>query len=299
MIMGLNIENISKSYSGKRVVNNLSFKMDKPGVFGLLGRNGSGKTTTIRMMLGIINKEGGSIEWNGHKITRENVSYGYLPEERGIYPKAKIGEQLLYFAELKGMSRENAKKAIDHWAKILEVSEYLDQQAEKLSKGNQQKIQFMTVLTHDPELIILDEPFSGLDPINAEIIKNIIVDLVKKGKYIILSSHQMNIIEEFCTEILILDKGNTIIEGNLKEIKQSYGKNTLFINTNNDIDKYLDKKSFTIVSEKDGEYEIKFNNIDKTYELLKDIIENKIQVDKFEIKEPSLNEIFIDKVGKN
>jgi ABC-2 type transport system ATP-binding protein len=297
--MGLRLENVNKSYGSKKVVNNLSFEMDKPGVFGLLGSNGAGKTTTIRMILGILNKDSGIIEWDGKKVTRENVNFGYLPEERGIYPKAKIVDQLLYFAELKGMKKTDALESINYWAKKLEVTEYLNQIAEKLSKGNQQKIQFMTVLIHNPELIILDEPFSGLDPINTDIIKNVIMELINKGKYIILSSHQMNVIEEFCTEILILDKGLTIIKGNLKKIKQSYGKTKLIIDSNKKIDSYLDKKHFEIVSCVDDNYEIKFNDINKVYELLKKIVDDKFMIDKFEIKEPSLHEIFVDKVGKN
>jgi ABC-2 type transport system ATP-binding protein len=297
--MGLKLENVSKSYGTKKVVDSISFEMNKPSIFGLLGRNGAGKTTTIRMLLGIISKNNGLIEWDGKKVSRETVNFGYLPEDRGIYPKAKVIDQLIYFATLKGMEEKDAIKSIKKWAKKLEVEEYLDQTAEKLSKGNQQKIQFMSVLIHDPELIILDEPFSGLDPINTEIIKNIIMAAINKGKYIILSSHQMNVIEEFCTDILILDKGKTIIKGNLKEIKKSYGKNKLIIDTDNNIDKYLDKKIFNIISKKDNIYEIKFKDINKVYELLKQLLNDKIIIDKFEIKEPSLHEIFIDKVGKN
>ncbi len=297
--MGLRLENVNKSYGTKKVVNNITFEMDKPGIFGLLGRNGAGKTTTIRMILGILKKDSGLIEWNGKRVSRENVNFGYLPEERGIYPKSKVMDQLLYFAELKGMTKVDAIKSIEYWAKKLEVSEYLDQIAEKLSKGNQQKIQFMTVLIHNPELIILDEPFSGLDPINSEIIKNVILDLIKEGKYIILSSHQMNIIEEFCTDIIILNQGLTIIKGNLKEIKKGYGKNRLLISSDKKIDKYLDKKNFEILSYKDGDYEIKFNDINKVYEILNTLTNDKFLIDKFEIKEPSLHEIFIDKVGKN
>lgn len=295
--MILKLNGVSKSYGKKKVVDNLSFEMNKPGVFGLLGRNGAGKTTTIRMILGILSKDSGTIEWNGKKVTRENVNFGYLSEERGLYPKAKVMDQLLYFAELKGMKKSDAKESILYWAKRLEVSDYLYLQVEKLSKGNQQKIQFMTVLIHNPDLIILDEPFSGLDPINAEIIRSVIMELVDKGKYIILSSHQMNIIEEFCSEILIINEGKTIINDTLKNIKNSYGKTKLIINVDTRIDNYLDKKNFKVVSYKDDEYEIKFDNIDKVYDLLKKLINDKINVNKFEICEPTLREIFVDKVG--
>lgn len=164
--MGLKLQNVSKNFVGKIAVDDISFELEKPGVFGLLGTNGAGKTTTIRMLLGIIKKDKGEITWNGKAVERKNVNFGYLPEERGVYPKVKIFDQLMYFAELKGMKRKDAQDAIEKWAKVLKVEEYLYMPAEKLSKGNQQKIQFMTAIIHDPELIVLDEPFSGLDPVN-------------------------------------------------------------------------------------------------------------------------------------
>ena len=201
--MGLKLESVSKTFVGKKVVDNISFEVDKPGVFGLLGTNGAGKTTTIRMLLGIIKKDTGEITWNGKQVERKIVNFGYLPEERGVYPKTKIYDQLMYFAKLKGMKKRDADESIKKWAKILKVEEYIPMVAERLSKGNQQKIQFMTAIIHNPELVVLDEPFSGLDPVNTEILRNVIMDLVKEGKYIIMSSHQMASIEEFCTDILI------------------------------------------------------------------------------------------------
>ena len=220
--MSLILKNVSKSFVGKKAVDNVSFSLEKPGVYGLLGTNGAGKTTTIRMLLGIIKKDSGEITWKGKTVDRKNVKFGYLPEERGVYPKTKIFDQLMYFAELKGMKKEEAANSINKWAKELKVEEYLQMPAEKLSKGNQQKIQFMTAIIHDPELVVLDEPFSGLDPVNTEILKNIIIDLIKNGKYIIMSAHQMATIEEFCSDILILNKGKTVLQGNLKEIKETY-----------------------------------------------------------------------------
>ena len=213
--MSLVLKNVSKSYSGKKVVDNISLTLDKPCVYGLLGTNGAGKTTTIRMLLGIIKKDSGEITWNGKNVERKNVNFGYLPEERGVYQKTQIFEQLMYFAELKGMDKKEAEKEIKEWAKRLKVEDYLNQTAEKLSKGNQQKIQFMTAIIHNPELVVLDEPFSGLDPVNTEIIKNIIIDLVRDGKYVIMSAHQMTTIEEFCSDILILNKGKTVLQGKI------------------------------------------------------------------------------------
>ena len=169
--MSLVLKNVSKNFGTKNAVNNISLTLDKPGVYGLLGTNGAGKTTTIRMLLGIIKKDKGEITWKGKEVDRKKVNFGYLPEERGVYPKTIIKDQLLYFAELKGMKKPEAEKSIQHWAKVLKVEEYLNMTAEKLSKGNQQKIQFMTAIIHDPELVVLDEPFSGLDPVNTEIIK--------------------------------------------------------------------------------------------------------------------------------
>ncbi len=296
--MGLVLKNVSKSYLDKKAVNNLSFEMDKPSVFGLLGTNGAGKTTTIRMILGILKKEEGEITWNGKQVERKNVNFGYLPEERGVYPKVKIFDQLMYFAELKGMNKEEAKEAIDKWAKILKVEEYMQVNAEKLSKGNQQKIQFMTAVIHDPELIVLDEPFSGLDPVNTEILKNIIIDLVSKGKYIIMSAHQMATIEEFCTDIVILNKGKTVLKGNLKEIKSTYPANRCIIDANQDIKKYLDKFNFVIENMKDNEYVIKISDEEKAHELLKELIKDNVVINKFEINKPTLNDIFIEKVGE-
>ena len=162
-IMGLKVEHVNKTYGTKKVVNNISFEIDKPSVYGLLGTNGAGKTTTIRMILGILKKDSGEISWNGKEVKRKNVNFGYLPEERGVYPKTKIYDQMMYFAELKGMKKEKAIEALKYWAKRLEVEQYINMTPEKLSKGNQQKIQFITSIIHNPELVVLDEPFSGLD----------------------------------------------------------------------------------------------------------------------------------------
>ena len=295
--MGLKLENVSKKFVGKQAVDNISFEVDKPSVFGLLGTNGAGKTTTIRMLLGIIKKDTGEITWNGKKVERKSVNFGYLPEERGVYPKTKIYDQLMYFAKLKGMSGKDADEAIKKWAKVLKVEEYIQMPAEKLSKGNQQKIQFMTAIIHDPELIVLDEPFSGLDPVNTEILKNIIIDLVKEGKYIIMSSHQMSSIEEFCTDILILNKGKTVLKGNLKEIKEEYKANRLEISTDTNIDEYIKDFNMDIEFSKNNEYSIKINSEENAHKLLEKLVDDHIVVNKFEIKKPTLNDIFIEKVG--
>ena len=295
--MGLKIENVSKNFGNKKVVDNISITLEKPGVFGLLGTNGAGKSTTIRMLLGILKIDKGTITWNGKKVDRKKVNFGYLPEERGVYPKVKIIDQLKYFAELKGMKKEETIKSINNWAKKLKVEEYLQMPAEKLSKGNQQKIQFMTCVIHNPELIVLDEPFSGLDPVNTDLLKNIIIELVKKGKYIIMSAHEMHTIEEFCTDILILNKGKTVLKGNLKEIKNSYKANRIIIETEEDITNIIKEKSLNIENSHDNNYVIKINEEKEGHELLQKLIKEKININKFEIMKPTLNDIFIEKVG--
>ena len=298
MKTGLILENVSKTFVGKKAVDGISFSLNKPGVFGLLGTNGAGKTTTIRMLLGIIKKDNGEITWNGKKVDRKSVNFGYLPEERGVYPKVKIYDQLMYFAELKGMKKQEADSAIGTWAKKLKVEEYMQMPAEKLSKGNQQKIQFMTAVIHNPELVVLDEPFSGLDPVNTELLKNIIIDLVKEGKYVIMSAHQMSTIEEFCSDILILNKGKTVLQGNLREIKDQYPANRVQIEANESIAENIAKLGLEIENEKNNEYTVKIDNEEQAHNLLNELIKDKKTINKFEITKPTLNDIFIEKVGE-
>lgn len=295
--MSLVIENVSKSFTNKKVVDNLSLSMDKPEVFGLLGTNGAGKTTTIRMLLGIITKDEGKITWNGNKVERKRVNFGYLPEERGIYPKVKVMDQLLYFAELKDMPKDKAIASINKWAKKLKVEEYLQMTAEKLSKGNQQKVQFLTAVVHDPELIVLDEPFSGLDPVNTEILKKVIIELVNEGKYIIMSAHEMHTIEEFCTEVVILDRGKTVLKGNLKDIKNSYPANRVIIETPTKIKTLVNKQGLKIENNVNDTYVIEISEEKDAHNLLNILMKEKAVINKFEITKPTLNDIFIEKVG--
>lgn len=295
--MALKVENVSKTYGDKEVVKSISFTMEKPGVFGLLGSNGAGKTTTIRMILGIIGKDKGIIEWNGKKVNKKNVRFGYLPEERGIYSKAKLFDQLMYFAELKGMEKEEAQKAIKDWCKKLDLEDYMYKPAEQLSKGNQQKVQLMIAMLHKPELLILDEPFSGLDPVNTKIIREVINELIKQGTYIILSSHQMSVVEEYCQDIIILKKGETVLKGNLNEIKKSYGRNNLAIETFYEIEGLL-PENIKVIEKKANGYELKLQKEEDAQQLLEILVQNKVVIQKFELKEPSLQEIFIEKVGE-
>jgi len=296
--MGLVLKDVCKNFGTKNAVKHLSISIDKPGVYGLLGTNGAGKTTTIRMILGIIKKTSGEITWNGKEVTRENVNFGYMPEERGVYPKTKIFDQLVYFAKLKGMNTVEAGKAIDYWLKRLEMEEYKDMLAEKLSKGNQQKIQFIIAVMNDPELIILDEPFSGLDPVNTELLKEVMKELINKNKYIIMSSHQMASIEEFCTDLTILNRGDTVLQGNLEKIKNGYPSEKLEVVSTENIDNEIKQVGLEIILNKDNHYLIKMKDESQGKELFKILAEKNITINKFELKKPTLNEIFIERVGE-
>ena len=294
--MGLKIENVTKTFIDKKAVDDISFEISKPGVFALLGTNGAGKTTTIRMMLGIIKKDTGNITWNGKAVDRKSVNFGYLPEERGLYPKSKIVDQLMYFAKLKGMKKADAEKNIDYWLERLKMTEYKNSLAEKLSKGNQQKIQFIIAVMQNPDLVVLDEPFSGLDPVNTDILKDVILELVEKGKYIVMSSHRMNSVEEFCDDIVILSRGKTVLKGNLNEIKSVYPKNKLEIDTKEDITKVID--NLKVKEHNRNKYIIQIENEKQAEEILETLVAKKVKVEKYEILKPTLHEIFIEKVGE-
>ena len=291
----LKVEQVSKKYGNKTVLNKISFNLKKGDCFGLLGSNGAGKSTTIRIILGILNKSDGKVTYNDQEVSRKSVNFGYLPEERGLYPKTKVIDQLLYFAALKNMPKDKALKEINELAKILKVEEYLNMEAEKLSKGNQQKVQILIAFQNDPELIILDEPFSGLDPVNSLLVADLIKKK-KKDKIIVLSSHQMSIVEEFCTDILILDRGITKLQCNLINIKNEYSDSKLEVITIKDIDEKIKKAKLDIINKVGSSYTLSIKNKDDAYKLLK-LLDDNDQVIKFEILKPNLNDIFISTVG--
>ena len=307
--MSLIISHLHKKYGEKTVLEDLSFSMQQPGVYALLGTNGAGKTTAIRMMLGILAKDGGEVLWNGAPLSYETCNIGYLAEERGLYPKCPLMDQLIYFASLRGVSKNDAKERIKYLAERLEVTEYLyptptkknkkpsSLKADQLSKGNQQKIQFMISLLSDPELIVLDEPLSGLDPINTDIFKSMIKEQIAEGKYLIMSSHQMATVEEFCTDITILAKSKTVLSGNLNEIKRSYGRINLHLKTETDVKDIIVSHGATILSEKENEYDIRVSGEKEANAILSALISNNIPVVTFDLREPSLHEIFVEKVG--
>lgn len=297
--MSLKVENIVKTYGNYRAVDGLSFEMKEPGVFALLGTNGAGKTTSIRIMLGMLSADSGSVTWHGKKFCTANESIGYLAEERGLYPKYKIMDQLLYFASLKGMKKHQAMKALDYWFERLGVQDYRNMRAEQLSKGNQQKIQLIAALAPDPELLILDEPLSGLDPVNAELFKSVIREEIKKNKYVIMSSHQMSTIEEFCRGIVILNKGKTVLEGDLNEIKKGYGRVKLTVKCEGDITALAQECGLTATEETPNGSSYNVQSEQQAHALLGKIMEQHIPLIKYELREPSLNEIFIEKVGES
>lgn len=294
--MGLEIYQLSKSFGETKAVKNLSFSLKKGEVLGLLGRNGAGKTTTIKMLLCLLSPDRGEITWEGKRLDQANVSIGYLSEERGLYPKTKIVTQLRYFGELEGMSRKQVDEAIDHWLEKLEITEYKTKKANELSKGNQQKIQLIATLLHDPELIILDEPFSGLDPVNANLLSLIIEEQIKAGKTVILSSHRMEQIESFCEHICLMKKGEAIVKGRLDQIKQDYGFRNLTISNSEAVEAAL--HDWNIPFEKgQADIVVKVTNDKEAIQLLNRFEERSIPIRNFRMLEPTLNEIFIEKVG--
>lgn len=298
--MSFEVNKLTKTYGEKIVVDQLSFELKEPGVYALLGTNGAGKTTSIRMILGMLSKDSGEVLWNGKTMdaTKENI--GYLSEERGLYPRYRLMDQLLYFAKLKGMDYFQAKQGIEHWAKRLEVEEYFrtSKTAEQLSKGNQQKIQLMAALISNPELLILDEPLSGLDPINTDLFKSIIREEIAKGKYLIMSSHQMATIEEFCKDITILNRGKTVLQGDLNEIKKEYGRINLIVKCDETFTDIIAEQGLTVINETMGDIQIRVSEEKQAHMFLKELLEKNKKVVRFELREPSLHEIFIEKAGK-
>lgn len=290
--MVLEIKNISKSFGDKKVLSEISFKAEGGKAFGLLGRNGAGKTTTIRILMNVFAADNGQILIDGNKIDYEKIKIGYLPEERGMYPKKIIIDQLVYFAQLKGMSRKKATESVDMWLSKLGMLEYRNKKLDTLSKGNQQKIQLITALAHDPHIVILDEPFSGLDPVNAILLKDVVKDQISKGKIVIFSSHQMNYIEEFCDSIAIINSGKVVVSGDLYDIKRNYPRNKLVVSSvhQEEIEKeYNGKYSYS----DDGRLILQLDNEDGKKQVMRDIVE-KYDVDEIKVYEPSLNDIFVE-----
>lgn len=295
--MRLEIKNVNKSFSGKHVLHDVSFTVESGKAMGFLGRNGAGKTTTIKSLMGVFKQDSGEFIVDGKPFSRKDYKVGYLPEERGMYSKISIIDQLTYFGELKGMNKKEAKKSAHDWIVKLELGDYENKTLDTLSKGNQQKIQIAQAIIDDPDILILDEPFSGLDPVNAQVLKDIIRDFINRDKLVIFSSHQMGYVEEFCDDIAIIKNGEIILTGDLKEIKKSLRKNRFrLIASNLTIEETKEKlksiEKITFYENKEALI-IKCKEEMSENQLLLELIKLNISIGYFSIYEPSLEEIFI------
>ena len=293
--MILELKNIEKSFGDKKVLEGVSFTARGGKAFGLLGRNGAGKTTSIRILMDVFPADGGQVLVDGKPIDFNKVGIGYLPEERGLYPKKLIIDQLTYFAELKGMSRKAAVKAVDDWLERLGMTEYRNKRLDTLSKGNQQKIQLVTALAHDPEIVILDEPFSGLDPVNAILLKDVVKEQISKGKIVLFSSHQMSSIEEFCDSIAILNRGKVVLHGDLHDIKRDYPRDRLVIRTEN-AQPILAAFGESCTRMENGSLMLKLASPGDKKAMMTRLVEN-YDIDEVKVYEPSLNDIFVEYAG--
>lgn len=294
--MLLELKNIEKSFGDKQVLKGVSFTAESGKAFGLLGRNGAGKTTSIRILMDVFPANNGEIFIDGKPINYDNVGFGYLPEERGLYPKKLIIDQLVYFAELKGMSRKNAVKAVDYWLERLDMSEFRNKRLDTLSKGNQQKIQLITALAHDPQIVILDEPFSGLDPVNAMLLKDVVKEQISQGKIVLFSSHQMSYIEEFCDRIAIINAGKVVLHGDLYDIKRNYARDRLVVGTTKPERIKADFGSACTVTDQ-GSLMIRLASPNDKRVIMKRLVES-YDIDEVKVFEPSLNDIFIEYAGE-
>lgn len=293
--MILELRNIEKSFGEKKVLTGVSFKAEGGKAFGLLGRNGAGKTTSIRILMDVFPANSGEVLIDGKPINYDKIGIGYLPEERGLYPKKIIIDQLTYFAELKGMSHKAAVKSIDYWLERLGMTEYRNKRLDTLSKGNQQKIQLITALAHDPDIVILDEPFSGLDPVNAMLLKDVVKEQISKGKIVLFSSHQMSYIEEFCDSIAILNKGVVALHGDLHDIKRDYPRDRLVVRTETP-EPILSAFGACCTVMDNGALMIQLASPEEKKAVMTRLVEN-YDIDEVKVFEPSLNDIFVEYAG--
>jgi len=298
--MSLIVEHINKSFGQVQAIVDLSMEVEEGALFGFLGANGAGKTTTMRMILDIFRPDSGQITWNGkevREVARRN--WGYLPEERGLYPKMEVEEQLLFLARLNGLSKQVASRELDAWLERLQINANRKKKIEELSKGNQQKVQFLAAILHNPAVLIMDEPFNGLDPVNANVLKEAFLEMHRRGKTIIFSTHQLEQVEELCEDILIINKGQAVVQGSVREIKHQHGRNIVRLKLDNDSEvAWLDVLTGVTVTKRRQDYiEMQIQaNFDSNL-----IVETALQhggiISRFELVEPSLTDIFIEQVG--
>lgn len=295
--MTLIIKDVTKRFGTFTAVDHLSLEIPEKEIFGFLGANGAGKTTTFRMILGLLDATEGTITLDGKKIDYSTSSIiGYLPEERGLYPKLKVKEQIIYLARLRGMQKQDALDELNYWLERFKVPEYLDKKVEELSKGNQQKIQFLAAVIHKPKLLILDEPFSGLDPVNVELLKQAVIELKEAGTTIVFSSHRMEHVEEMCENLCIMQKGRPVVHGSLKEIKRSFGKKNLVIHADFDLRFLENYQGVTKAKHTPEGIELQITGEEVSTAIIQEIAKKGF-IRKFVLEEPSLNDIFIEKAG--
>lgn len=304
--MKLEVKNITKSFGETNVLKGISFSVESGKALGLLGRNGAGKTTTIRILMDVFHADSGEITLDGKPFEPRKVQIGYLPEERGLYPKRKVLEQMIYLAMLRGVSRKTASANAKRWLERLEVSQYQDRLLETLSKGNQQKVQLASTLVCDPEIVILDEPFSGLDPVNSQILQEVVQELIRDGKIVIFSSHQMSYVEEFCEDIVIINHGEVVLSGHLDTIKRDFGKDQLVLSaidmTPEEFAGQLQKRlsdTVQITGQTKEDVIVRLNEGVSRRDLLVKLSQMEdISLEHFETYKPSLNDIFVASAGE-
>ncbi|HLJ34400.1 MAG TPA: ATP-binding cassette domain-containing protein [Ktedonobacteraceae bacterium] len=298
--MGLVVEDVNKSFAQFHVIKDLSMQVREGSIFGFLGANGAGKTTTMRMILDIIRPDTGHITWDGTDVREvSRRSWGYLPEERGLYPKVGVEEQLLFLARLHGLPKSAASKLLNEWLERFQITEYRKKKVEELSKGNQQKIQFLAAIVHDPLILIMDEPFSGLDPVNAIILKEAFLEMRKRGKTIIFSTHQLEQVEEMCEDVLIINKGETVIAGSVRDVKRQHGRNVARLKLDNDPEAlWLDTLEGVQVTKRRQDYiEMQLQANLNPNLIVEAALRNGGIISRFELTEPSLTDIFIEAVS--
>lgn len=295
--MTLKLSGVTKRFGNHTAVDQLTLDIPEKEMFGFLGGNGAGKTTTFRMILGLLDVTDGDISWNGETINYDRSHLiGYLPEERGLYPKLKVNDQLVYLGKLRGMVKQEAMSELEQWLDRFKIPEYKNKKVEELSKGNQQKIQFISAVIHKPKLLILDEPFSGLDPVNVEMLKEAVMDLKDQGTSIVFSSHQMGHVEDMCEHLCILQKGSPVVKGELREIKRLFGKKNLIIHADVSLDFLKDDPGVIRFRKVARGCQLQIENEDVSQRIFNEL-QGKGFIRKFELEEPSLNDIFIEKVG--
>lgn len=295
----LQLEYVVKQFGEHTAVNRINLEVGKGEIYGLLGANGAGKTTTMRMVLGLIYPDGGRILYNGKPYNAEmQRMMGYLPEERGMYPKVKVSDQLIYLAQLRGMSRSEADKSLKRWLERFHVPEYYNKRIEELSKGNQQKIQFIAAVIHKPQFLILDEAFSGLDPVNVELLKETVKEVRDEGASILFSTHRMEHVEELCRNVTILHRSNTVLQGSLKEIKSKFPREQVILGTDREVSGLEQIPGVRTVEKHESGYKIAISDEAAAQPILAKAMEQAV-VHRFEVVEPTLNQIFIKAVGES